>query len=220
MIPVLLWLAICTVMPGNAEIPWPLAADPVLDGRVGESEYKRFVIIQKWPKTSFTHERTVRVWLGQRKDFLYIAAELPDSSYYWGDDFVVSFDPDGSAGGAPGDGDRQWYLRRDLDSSVVATAVAGRWTIPGHEPPPLGKKRHGDGWDVASTSSADSWTVELRIRSPRLGPMPRIAFRTYDDSPQGWWSWPVPPDSLRTTVVERMPNLWVPLVGPGRKPEK
>ena len=220
MIHVLLWVAICSAMPGNAEIPWPLAADPVLDGRVGESEYRRFVMIQKWPKTSVTEERNVRVWLGQRKDFLYIAAELPDSSYYWGDDFVVSFDPDGSAGGAPGDGDRQWYLRRDLDSSVVATAVAGRWTIPGHEPPPLGKKRHGDGWDVASTSSADSWTVELRIRSPRLGPMPRIAFRTYDDSPQGWWSWPVPPDSLRTTVVERTPNLWVPLVGPGRKPEK
>ena len=43
-------------------------------------------------------------------------ASLPDTSYYWGDDFVVSLDSDGSGGNAPGDGDRP--PRRGLERRV------------------------------------------------------------------------------------------------------
>jgi hypothetical protein len=193
--------------PSNGQITWPLHTAPIVDGRVGPPEYERGEI--QIAKSS--RGEPVLVWLGLHGDFIYIAAVIPDTSYYWGDDFVVSFDPNGDGGTTLDSGDRQWYLRRDLDSSLVRTVMNSRW----HEPPPLGKQRHGDGWDVASTSSPGQWTVELRIRAPRLGPMPRIAFRTYDDSPQGWWSWPAPPDSVRATVVERTPSLWMPLLGPG-----
>jgi hypothetical protein len=106
---------------------------------------------------------------------------------------------------------------------VVTVARAGRWSTPGHEPPPLGRTRRGADWEVASTSSDSGWAVELRFRAPAPGALPpRIALRTYNDRPQGWWSWPAPPESTRATRVERTPNLWVPLepVVPQTTPRK
>lgn len=90
---------------------------------------------------------------------IYFAATIPDSTFHWGDDFVVSLDPNGSGGGSPGAGDQQWYLRRVLDSIVVALAENGRWYSQGHEPPMLGSSRHDADWDVASTSSSSEWTI-------------------------------------------------------------
>jgi hypothetical protein len=171
---------------------------PFLDGDIREFASPTFAIAK--PDTS------VRVWVARHGESLYVAADLPDTSYYWGDDFVVSLDADGSGGEAPGDGDRQWYLRRDVDSSVVATASGGRWNFPA----PLGAVRRGKDWEVASRSTARGWSVELRLSAP-FGERRRIAFRTYDSAPQGWWSWPAPPESTRATVVERRPNLWEPL---------
>jgi hypothetical protein len=38
--------------------------------------------------------------------------------------------------------------------------------------------------------------------------MPRIAFRTYNSGPRGWWSWPAPPAGTPAQRVERDPRLW------------
>jgi len=169
---------------------------PVCDGNLVE--------VQASAPTLSIHKDSsvVRVWLGRSGDSLYVAADLSDTSYYWGDDFVVSFDPDGSGGTATGIGDRQWYLRRDLDSSFVATAALGRWSSP----PSIGKNHRGKDWVVASRSTHDAWRVELKFYAP--GSTSSIAFRTYDSAPQGWWSWPAPPESTRATSVERSPKLW------------
>lgn len=153
----------------------------------------------------------VHVIYGVMKDSMFVLATMPDTSFYWGDDFVVSLDVDGSGGKSPGDGDRQWYVRRDPDSSVVSTASGGRWAPPGFEPPKLGAARSGDGWAVSTSSDSASWSVHLRIARALLGKKPRIAFRTYDDAPQGWWSWPAPREGERATLVERTPDRWIPL---------
>lgn len=153
----------------------------------------------------------VSVRISRSAGFVSIAATLPDSTYYWGDDFVISVDPDGSGGPAPGDGDRQWYLRRTLDSSVVLTAANGRWMQPGVPTPMLGATRSGPDWDVSSSSTSSGWSVELRIRESALRREARIAFRTYNDAPQGWWSWPAPPAGMPAQRVERNPGLWIPL---------
>ena len=105
-------------------------------------------------------------------------------------------------------------LRRLLDSSVVSTAVAGRWSSPDHEPPALGSTRHHADWDVASSSSPTGWMVELRIRVAAVNVgegAPRLAFRTFNDRPTGWWSWPVPPADLPPQRMERIPDLWIPI---------
>jgi hypothetical protein len=138
-------------------------------------------------------------------DSLQISAMLPDTSYYWGDDLVISLDPDGSGGDAPGDGDLQWYLRRDLDSSLVRVGANGRWSNPA----PIGKTRSGEGWSLDSYEFKVRWIVSVRMLAP--GPKARFAVRTYDNAPHGWWSYPPPPEGQRATVVERTPKLWVPL---------
>jgi hypothetical protein len=185
-----------------------LASAPVMDGRVGDRAYGL-------PTLQFcTAAGSVRVWLGRHDDFLYIAADLPDSTFYWGDDLVVSIDPAGRGGDSPAAGDRQWYLRRVLDSSVVAVAESGRWYSRGHEPAALGATRHHAEWDVASSSSPKGWMVELRVRTTVIKPgaaAPRLALRTYNDQPAGWWSWPAPPVGMSPQRVERTPALWIPL---------
>jgi hypothetical protein len=186
----------------------PLTRAPVLDGRVHVREYGTAALELE------TASGKVRVWIGVHDDFLYIAADLPDSTFYWGDDFVISLDPAGRGGASPNPGSRQWYLRRVLDSSVVFTAEAGRWSSPGHQPPSLGSTRHHADWDVASSSSSTGWIVELRvsIAAASIGPgAPRLAFRTYNDRPAGWWSWPLPPAGLPPQRVERTPDLWIPI---------
>ena len=180
----------------------PLA--PTIDGRVNEREYGLPAL------HVVTGAGEVRVWVARHGDFIYLAATIPDSTFYWGDDFVASLNPNGAGGTGPGDGDRQWYLRRVLDSSVVAIAENGRWYSPGHEPPMLGSTRHHPDWDVASTSSRSGWTVELRIREAvvKSGPgAPRLAVRTYNDRPRGWWSWPEATAAVSAQRVERTPDL-------------
>jgi hypothetical protein len=175
---------------------------PNLDGRVDAGEYGASAI------RIATAAGEVSAWVGRHDGYLYIAASVPDSSFYWGDDLVVSIDADGSGGANPGDGDRQWYVRRLLDSSVVLTAAGGRWQTPGRPTPMLGATRHDPDWDLASSSTASGWVIELRIRESTLD-APRMALRTYNDAPRGWWSWPLPPAGTPAQRVERNPDSWV-----------
>ena len=194
-------IVLCGINPLEKGTPMVTVAGllrpPVVDGDLVE--------VQASPPTLSIQKDSsvVRVWLGRSGDSLYVAADLPDTSYYWGDDLVVSFDPDGSGGSATGIGDRQWYLRRDLDSSFVATAARGRWSSP----PSIGRIHRGKDWVVASRSTGSGWRVELAFYAP--GSRSSIAFRTYDSAPQGWWSSPAPPESTRATFVERSPDLWL-----------
>lgn len=182
---------------------------PVLDGRVSDAEYGGVV------RRIETAAGGVRVWVAQHGGFIYVAADLPDTSFYWGDDFVVSLDANGSADASPQTGDRQWYLRRVLDSSVVSVASGGRWNTPGQPQAKLGAARGGDDWSVASASTTSGWAVELRVRESVLDAsvaLPRIAFRTYNDNPSGWWSWPSPPTGAPAQRVERSPDLWTAMI--------
>lgn len=188
-----------------------LARAPVLDGRVDVAEYGATTLHVTTPAGA------VRVWVARHGGFMYVAAELPDTTFYWGDDFVVSIDPDGSGGSSPSPGDRQWYLRRTMDSSVVSVvtpAATGRWSPAGQEPTRLGLARHHSDWDVATSSSPSGWVVELRVREAVVQPAaaaPKLVIRTYNDRPHGWWSWPEPPAGVPAQRVERNPDLWVPL---------
>lgn len=181
-----------------------LSNAPRLDGDV--TEYGTPTL------TMVTDAGPVRVWIARHEAHLYIAAMMPDSTFEWGDDFVISFDPTGRGGSAPDVGHRQWYLRRVLDSSIVAAAASGRWFPPGENPRAIGGTRSGADWDVASRNTASMWTVELRIRiTPPTALAPRIAFRTYNNQPRGWWSWPVPAGGLPAQRVEQRPDLWIPM---------
>ena len=192
-----------------------LARTPAMDGEVSEDEYGAPTMLLP------TAAGEAKVWVTRSGESVHIAAILPDSTFYWGDDFVVSVDPNGDAGAAPGAGDRQWYLRRSLDSSSVLTAPAnGRWHAPDQPPPMLGSVRSGADWRVAARSEAARWTVELRVDAAAFGlsategagnpsrPAPRLALRTYNDAPHGWWSWPAPPAGVPPVRVERNPELW------------
>ncbi len=95
-----------------------------------------------------------------------------------------------------------------LDSSVVLTAAGGRWETPGTPTPMLGATRHHADWDVAATSTPRGWMIELRIRESLLT-APRVALRTYNDAPRGWWSWPAPAAGAPAQRVERSPEAWV-----------
>ena len=182
---------------------------PALDGHVSDAEYGAVV------RRIETAGGSVRVWVARHGGFIYVAADLPDTSFYWGDDFVVSLDANGSADASPQQGDRQWYMRRVLDSSVVSVASGGRWNAPGRPQSSLGAARGADDWSVASASAASGWSVELRLRESVLDASaapPRIAFRTYNDSPQGWWSWPPPRSGVPAQRVERSPELWTVII--------
>jgi hypothetical protein len=77
-----------------------------------------------------TGQGTASVWLLRNRDTVYVAASIPDSTPYWGDDFVVSLDTSGDAATAPQHDDFQLYFRRALDSSVVYRGRNGRWEPP------------------------------------------------------------------------------------------
>jgi hypothetical protein len=66
-----------------------------------------------------TGQSTASIWLLRAQDSAFVVARIPDSTYYWGDDLVISFDISGDRGSVPGHDDFQWYFRRSLDSSVV-----------------------------------------------------------------------------------------------------
>jgi D-alanyl-D-alanine dipeptidase len=184
---------------------------PVLDGQVGTNEYGAPTLHIATPAGA------VRVWVVRHEGFVYVAADLPDTTFYWGDDFVVSLDADGFAGPSPGVNDRQWYLRRTMDSSVVSVVTspaAGRWRQADEESARLGPVRHDRDWDVATSSLPSGWAVELRVRADVVKPgaaAPRLALRTYNNKPHGWWSWPRAPTGVPAQRVERMPDLWAPL---------
>lgn len=214
----LLAAMVCCISPTLAQ-PLPndtldirsLSRAPALDGRISAAEYGAD------PTLAITAPAGhVRIWLARHSNYMYVAVELPDSTYYWGDDIVISLDTDGSGGSGPAHGDRQWYLRRSLDSSFVSlvTPTGGSWTAAGREQKPLGTTRSTAEWDLASVSSAEGWSIELRVHESvamSTGVAARIAFRTFNDDPQGWWSWPLPPDGRPAHHVERVPALWQPI---------
>lgn len=185
----------------------PAERAPRFDGRADSAEYGAASVVLERPAGA------VPVWLRRDGAFVYLAARIADTSFYWGDDFVISLDTRGDGGSGPGHDDFQWYFRRALDSSVVYRGEAGKWRAPRDDPDwRLGASRSGGGWEVRVASDAAGWSLELRLEAGWFGEattgLPRLALRTYDDAPQGWFPWPDPPGLPQPTIVERRPELW------------
>lgn len=160
-----------------------------------------------------TGQGVASIWLLRTRDSAYVVAKMSDSTYYWGDDLVISLDVSGDRGAVPGHDDFQWYFRRALDSSVVYRGRAGRWEAPRGDPHwRLGASREGGGWTVAGRSDPAGWSLVLGLDAAWLegeaGRRPGIAFRVYDDSPGGWFAWPAPAAGRQPAGVERVPDLW------------
>jgi hypothetical protein len=160
-----------------------------------------------------TGQGIARIWLLRARDSAFVVARIPDSTYYWGDDLVISLDISGDRGQVPGHDDFQWYFRRALDSSVVYRGRAGRWEPPRGDPAwRLGREREGGGWTVAVQGDGTGWSLILRLDGAWLrseaGQRPGIAFRLYDDSPGGWFAWPPTRPGRQGSEVERVPDLW------------
>jgi hypothetical protein len=156
------------------------------------------------------------VWLLRAADTVFIAASIPDSTPYWGDDFVLSLDTRGDAAPTPQHDDFQWYFRRVLDSSVVFRGRNGRWEAPRDDPDwRLGRDRSGGGWEVSARNEPGGWSLLLRLDpawfTGREGHRPRLAFRVYDDAPSGWFAWPAPRGASPASSVEGIPALWTPV---------
>jgi hypothetical protein len=163
-----------------------------------------------------TRQGTALIWLLRSTDTVFVAASIPDSTFYWGDDFVVSLDTRGDAAPSPQHDDFQLYFRRVLDSSVVFRGRNGRWQPPRDDPDwRLGSDRSGGGWEVSALDDRDGWSLLLRLDPAWLkgepGRLPRVAFRIYDDAPSGWFAWPLPTDTAPATTVERIPAIWAPV---------
>ena len=163
-----------------------------------------------------TRQGTALVWLLRSADTVFVAARIPDSTPYWGDDFVVSLDTRGDAATSPQHDDFQLYFRRVLDSSVVFRGRNGRWEPPRGDPDwRLGSERAGGGWEVSATGGARGWSLLLRLDpawfAGESGRLPRLAFRIYDDAPSGWFASPPPRGNLPPSSVEQMPVLWSPV---------
>jgi hypothetical protein len=183
----------------------------VFDGRIDSAEYGAPSLVLPRPGGE------VRLWLRRDHDWVYLAASLPDSSYYWGDDLVISLDTGGDRAAGPQHDDFQWYFRRALDSSVVFRGDGGTWRAPRDDPDwRLGAGREGGGWEVRSASDAAGWSLELRLDLQyfrQAGPRaPGLAIRVYDDEPQSWVPWPGAVAVRQPTEVERRPDLWAPVV--------
>jgi len=163
-----------------------------------------------------TRQGTALVWLVRSMDTVFVAASIPDSTVYWGDDFVLSLDTRGDAAASPQHDDFQFYFRRVLDSSVVFRGRDGRWEPPRDDPDwRLGSDRAGGGWEVSERDDAYGWSLLLRLDPAWLqgaeGRLPRFALRIYDNDPQGWFAWPLPPGTPQPSSVEQTPELWVPI---------
>lgn len=181
---------------------------PRFDGVASAAEYGAPLV------SLATGQGHADIWVVRDGAAIVIAAHLPDSTFYWGDDFVVSLDPRGDAAETPAGDDIQWYIRRTADSSVVSRGRHGRWGAPNDDPDwRLGAAREGEGWALRTVSDAAGWSVELRVDdgwfAGENGVLPQIAFRTYDDAPHGWWSWPAARPGEPGHVVERAPRRWV-----------
>jgi hypothetical protein len=160
-----------------------------------------------------TGQGAASIWLLRARDSAFVLARIPDSSYYWGDDLVISLDVSGDRGPVPGHDDFQWYFRRALDSSVVYRGRGGRWEAPRGDPDwRLGASREGGGWTVGSRSDAAGWWLVLRLDGAWLqgeaGRRPGIAFRVYDDGPSGWFAWPAPAGGRQPSSIEKVPDRW------------
>jgi hypothetical protein len=163
-----------------------------------------------------TGQGTALVWLLRSRDSVFIAASIPDSSHYWGDDFVISIDTEGDGGSSPQHDDFQLYFRRVLDSSVVYRGRNGRWQPPRDDPDwRLGAERSGGGWTVSAGEQRSSWTLLVRMDPAWFrgggGRPAHVAFRVHDDSPGGWYAWPPPHRPVEAKMVENSPTLWVPV---------
>jgi hypothetical protein len=186
-------------------IPFPPTADQTADSaRYGPPQVR-----------IPTRQGIARVWLLRASDTLFIAAVLPDSSHYWGDEFVLSIDTRGDGGASPLHDDFQWYFRRLMDSSTVYRGRNGRWEPPKGDPDwRLGPERFGGGWEVSAHDGAGGWSLLLRLDPVWLlgmeGQLPRVAFRVFDNDPQGWFAWPHPNGVPQASSVEQRPELWAP----------
>jgi hypothetical protein len=163
-----------------------------------------------------TGQGTAAVWLLRAQDTVFIAAGIPDSTVYWGDDFLVNIDTRGDAAPDPQHDDFQLYFRRSLDSSVVFRGRKGRWEPPRDDPDwRLGRERSGGGWEVSGRSGEAGWSLLLRLDPAWFagedGRLARVAFRIYDDAPSGWFAWPPATGSTPASSVERAPSLWIPV---------
>jgi hypothetical protein len=187
------WVRLIESVPGDAGSSEAALGEPAL--RIG------------------TGQGAASIWLLRTRDSAFVVARIPDSTYYWGDDLVISLDVSGDRGAVPGHDDFQWYFRRALDSSVVYRGRGGRWEAPRGDPDwRLGTSREGGGWTVGGRSLATGWSLVLRLNGAWLegeaGRRPGIAFRIYDDSPSGWFAWPARADRPQPAGVERVPDLW------------
>jgi hypothetical protein len=162
-----------------------------------------------------THHGLASLWVLRANDTLFIAASIPDTTPYWGDELVLSLDTHGDGSPAPDHDDFQWWFRRMTDSSVVFRGRSGRWEPPRGDPDwRLGSAREGGGWELSSGGGRNRWTILLRLDPAWLkesNQPPRIAFRVYDNAPQGWFSWPVVKGIPSPVEVERTPSLWIPM---------
>jgi hypothetical protein len=163
-----------------------------------------------------TRQGTALVWLVRSMDTVFVAASIPDSTVYWGDDFVLSLDTRGDAAASPRHDDFQLYFRRALDSSVVFRGRDGRWEPPRYDPDwRLGSDRAGGGWEVSERDDGYGWSLLRRLDPAWLqgaeGRLPRLALRIYDNEPQGWFAWPLPPGTPQPSSVEHTPDLWAPI---------
>jgi hypothetical protein len=188
------------------DVPQPVRADaPADSARLGSPQVR-----------ISTGQGTALVWLLRAVDTVFVVARIPDSTRYWGDDFVVSLDTRGDGGPAPGHDDFQLYFRRAVDSSVVYRGRNGRWEPPRGDPDwRIGTERSGGGWEVSVREELKRWLLVLRLDpawfSSGASPAARIAFRIYDDAPGGWYSWPPPRGTSRPATVEQMPEAWIPV---------
>ncbi|MEO8091055.1 MAG: hypothetical protein ABI703_12220 [Gemmatimonadales bacterium] len=160
-----------------------------------------------------TRQGVARIWFLRASDTFFVAATIPDSTRYWGDDFVLSLDTKGDGGDSPRHDDFQLYFRRVLDSSVVFRGRLGRWEPPKGDPDwRLGADRSGGGWEVSARDGADGWNLLVRLDPVWLegaeGRLPRLAVRIFDNDPQGWFAWPLPRGTPQASSVERIPDLW------------
>jgi len=163
-----------------------------------------------------TGQGVALVWLLRAGDSVFVAVSIPDSTPYWGDDFVVSLDTKGDGAPAPAHDDFQLYFRRALDSSVVFRGRNGRWEPPRNDPDwRLEHERSGGGWEISARDRPQGWDLLLRLDPAwfdgQAGELARVAFRIYDDSPSGWFAWPSPQGTSPPTSVEQSPLLWIPI---------
>ena len=163
-----------------------------------------------------TRQGVACVWLLRASDTVFVAVTIPDSTVYWGDDFVLSFDTRGDGGMSPQHDDFQWYLRRTTDSSLVYRGRSGRWEPPKGDPDwRLGPDRAGGGWELSPRDGSEGWSILLRLDPAWFtgadGRLPRVAFRIFDNDPQGFFIWPAPADVPQPSAAERIPDMWAPI---------